>query len=213
MKFQKKELIPFAIVLVLFIVSFYLYPTMPEKMPTHWNAKGEIDGYGNRFMGLFLIPMILLAILIVFLIIPQIEVYRKNIESFKDYFYGFKIVFLLFFVVIYTAALLPNFGIDINMNYIIIPALAVLFYYVGYILKFTKRNFFIGIRTPWTLSSEKVWDKTHQLGSKLFKAFSIIILSSLFFKNSLMWFVLAPIIALIVILFVYSYLEYKKIKD
>lgn len=210
MKFEKKELIPFILIIILFIASYYLYPKMPERMPTHWNFQGEVNGYGSRFTALFLMPIILTAIYLLFLLLPKIEVYQENFEKFKNYFYGFKIAFMLFFITIYIAILLPNFGINVNMGYVMIPTLAVLFFYIGYMLKFTKRNYFVGIRTPWALANEKVWDKTHQLGSRLFMLFSLIMPFALFFTKMVLWFIFIPLIALVLFLFVYSYLEYKK---
>ena len=210
MKFDKKELIPITLITLLFAVSFYLYPKMPERMPIHWNAAGEINNYGNRFLGLFLMPVFLAAIYVLFLFLPRIMVYQKNFEKFKNHFYGFKIVFLLFFITIYIATLLPNFGINVNFGYIVAPALAILFLYIGYMLKFAKRNYFIGIRTPWTLANEKVWDKTHELGSKLFIIKAIVILSAVFFPKRMIWFILLPIIAVVSFLFVYSYILYRK---
>lgn len=210
MKFEKKELIPFILIVILFITSYYLYPKMPERMPTHWNAQGEVNGYGSRFTALFLIPIILTVIYLFFLLLPKIEVYQENFEKFKNYFYGFKIVFMLFFITIYIAILLPNFGINVNMGYIMIPALAILFFYIGYTLKFIKRNYFVGIRTPWALANEKVWDKTNQLGSRLFMLFALIMFLILFFPQNALWLFLVPLIAIILFLFVYSYMEYKK---
>ena len=83
---------------------------------------------------------------------------------------------------------------------------------MGGFLKTAKRNWFIGIRTPWTLSNDKVWDKTHQLGSKLFMASGIISLLGLFKSKCLIWFLLVPVLLSTLILFVYSYLEWKKLK-
>lgn len=213
MKFDKKEIPLIILIILMFVVSLYLYPKMPERMPTHWNAAGEVDSYGNRFVGLFLMPIFLVVIYLLFLIIPIIEVYQENFKKFKNYFYGFKIVLILFFIVIYITTLLPNFGINVNMGLVMIPALAVLFFYIGYMLKFTKRNYFVGIRTPWALANEKVWDKTHQLGSKLFMLLAFIMLSAIFFPKQFIWFILVPLIALILFLFIYSYLEYKKEVD
>jgi len=210
MKFDKKELPLVILIIIIFITSFYLYSKMPEKMPTHWDAAGEVDGYGNRFVGLFLIPIFLVGFYLLFLFLPKIMVYQKNFEKFKNYFYGFKVVFILFFITVYIAMLLPNFGIHKNMSYFMIPAISILFFYVGYMLKFAKRNYFIGIRTPWTLASEKVWDKTHQLGSKLFMTFALIMLSSIFFVKQMVWFILIPLITMVLYLFIYSYLEYRK---
>jgi uncharacterized membrane protein len=208
----KKELPLIILIIAVFITSIYLYPKMPDQMPTHWNAKGEVDDYGSRFMGLFLMPIFLAGIYLLFQFLPKIMVYQKNFEQFKDHFYGFKVLLVLFFVTIYTATLLPNFNIDINMGYVMIPAISVLFFYIGIMLKHTKRNYFIGIRTPWTLADEGVWDKTHQLGSKLFKIMALIMVSSIFFIDQMMWFILVPVISLVLYLFLYSFLEYRKTK-
>ncbi len=210
MRFEKKELPLILIILAMFLSSFFLYSQMPERMPTHWNSEGEVDGYGNRFMGLFFMPILLSAIYLLFLFLPKMMVYRKNFEGFRGYFFGFKVVFILFFVVIYISTLLPNLGIDVNMNYVMIPALAVLFFYMGHMLKYVKRNYFIGIRTPWTMASEDVWDKTHILASKMFKLFALIIFSALFVPDMFVWFLLAPLGFIVLYLLTYSYQEYKK---
>jgi uncharacterized membrane protein len=209
---EKKELALITAIVVMFLVSLYLYPIMPDKMPVHWNGAGEIDGYGSKFMALFLFPLVLAGIYLLFLFLPKLMIYKENFQKFKSQFFGFKLIFILFFITIYISTLLPNIGITINMSYIMIPALAVLFFYIGYMFKFTKRNYFIGIRTPWTLASENVWDKTHKLGSKLFMIASLFMLSAILFKKAFVWFILIPILSIVVVLFVYSYLEYKKEK-
>ena len=84
------------------------------------------------------------------------------------------------------------------------------FIFIGFILRKVKRNFFIGIRTPWTLSSDVVWDKTHKLGSKLIIHSGIITLIGIFFQNYMLWFILTPIIVSAIILLIYSYLEFRK---
>jgi len=91
-----------------------------------------------------------------------------------------------------------------------IPAMAALFYYCGILVENAKRNWFIGIRTPWTLSNEKVWEKTHKLGGKLFKAAAIIILFGIVLKGYALLFILVPVIFVSFYLIVYSYVEYQK---
>jgi uncharacterized membrane protein len=98
------------------------------------------------------------------------------------------------------------------MNPMIIPALAILFFYLGILVENTKRNWFIGIRTPWTLSSDKIWDKTHKFGGKLFKIGALVSLIGIFFKDLGFLFVLVPIFLISIYLIVYSYLEFRKSK-
>ena len=213
MKFDKKELIIITLILTMFIVAFYFYPRVPDQVPTHWNAKGEVDDYNSKFFGLFFMPILMTAIYLLFLIIPKIAVFRKNVEEFYDkYFFGFKLVFVLFFAVIYTAMILATLGYKIKMTYFVIPAISMLFFYIGYMLQFAKRNYFIGIRTPWTLSNDEVWEKTHKLGSKLFMFKGVIILSSLFFEEYAILLLIVLVAASVTFLFVYSFLEYKKVE-
>ena len=97
-----------------------------------------------------------------------------------------------------------------DFNLALVPALGLLFIFIGSVLPKLKRNWFIGIRTPWTMSDDIVWENTHKLGSKLFMITGIIIMIGLLFENQLMWFILVPIGALVVWLFVYSYLDYSR---
>jgi uncharacterized membrane protein len=94
-----------------------------------------------------------------------------------------------------------------------IPAIAVLWFCMGVLLAHTKRNWFVGIRTPWTLSSDIVWNKTHKLGGLLFKVTALMTLFGLFFgRPALLFFIIIPLILIVIITSVYSYVEYRKTK-
>ena len=88
------------------------------------------------------------------------------------------------------------------------PALAVLWFCLGVFLKRAKRNWFVGIRTPWTLSSDLVWDKTHQVGGRLFQVTAPIILISIWFQDKLFYFLFIPVMATILFCVIYSYILY-----
>jgi len=87
-----------------------------------------------------------------------------------------------------------------------------LFFYIGILCENTKRNWFIGIRTPWTLSSDEVWKKTNKKGGKLFKISGLIVFTGVFLKNYLIFLILIPIISVTIYTFIYSYIEYQKEK-
>jgi len=93
---------------------------------------------------------------------------------------------------------------------VVVPALAVLLYYTGVLLEHAKMNWFIGIRTPWTMSNERVWNHTHKRGAKLFKASSLIVLVGLLATNWAVIILLATIITMTVYLVAYSYYDYKQ---
>jgi uncharacterized membrane protein len=207
---KKTTIIISGILLLSFIVGLYFYPQIPAKMASHWNIKGEVDGYMSKFWGTFLIPFMLLGLSLVFLAIPRIDPLKENIEKFRKYYDGFIIIFLIFMLAVHLQVILWNIGIHISPNVMMPIGLGLLFFYIGILCENAKRNWFIGIRTPWTLSSDKVWDKTNKLGGKLFKIAGVVALFGIFFRSYTMYFVLVPAISFAVYTIVYSYLEYRK---
>ena len=212
MKPKKTNLIIISLILLSFIIGIYLYPKMPERMASHWNIKGEADDYLSKFWGVFLIPLISIGLFLLYLIIPQIDPLKENIKKFRKYFDGFFILLFLFLFYIYLLTIFWNLGLKFNIAQAIVPALAILFYYCGVLLEKAKRNWFIGIKTPWTLSSDKVWDKTHRLGGKLFKIAGLFVLLGIFFKEYALWFILMPVIIVTFYAIIYSYFEYRKLQ-
>jgi len=208
---NKKTTIIISVILLLsFVVGLYFYPQIPAKMATHWNAHGEVDGYMSKFWGAFFIPFILVGITLIFVTIPMVDPLKANIEKFRKYYDGFIIIFLIFMLSVHLQVILWNIGIRISPNVMLPIGLGLLFFYIGILCENAKRNYFIGIRTPWTLNSDKVWDKTHKIGGKLFKIAGIIAFIGIFFRSYAMFFILVPAMSAAVYSIVYSYLEYRK---
>jgi uncharacterized membrane protein len=181
-------------------------------MASHWNINGEVDGYMSSFWGLFLMPILMIVFTALLFFIPKIDPEKKNIEKFYDEFERFIIVFNLFMAYVYVLTILWNIGYNINMTASLMPAFAILFYFCGTLIGKAKRNYTIGIRLPWTLADDAVWDKTHKLGEKLFKVTALFVFFGTFFTQYAFALMFIPLIASIVYLFIYSYLEYRKIK-
>jgi len=207
---RKSEIVAMGIILFSFIVGIYLYPQMPERMASHWNAKGEVDGYMPKFWGLFLIPIVSMLIFLLFIVIPKIDPLKQNIEKFRKYYDGFVVLMIAYLFYIYLLTLLWNTGIRFSIVQLLVPAMGILFYYIGILVENAKRNWFIGIRTPWTLSSEKVWEKTHKIGGKLFKIAGIIAFIGIFFESYALFFIFIPVILVATYTIIYSYFEYQK---
>ena len=207
---KKINLAILIIILFSFGLAAYFYPYMPAKMASHWNAAGEVDGYMSKCWALYLMPSITVLMYFMFLLIPKIDPLKKNIEKFRPYFDWFVLLMVVFLFYIYLLTIAANLGYAFNMTTMMLPALGVLFIYIGFLVENAKRNWVIGIRTPWTLSSEKVWDKTHKLGARLFKAAGMLTFIGLVFQPYAIWIVLGS--ALIAGLYpvIYSYFEYQK---
>ncbi|EKD23819.1 MAG: hypothetical protein ACD_81C00177G0002 [uncultured bacterium] len=194
------------------IAAIGLYATMPERMATHWNAMGEADGHSGKLFGLFLVPLVMTAIQMLFAVLPKMDPLKSNSTIFKKQFEEFALLFAVFMAYLFGAILVWNKGVVFSMTTALVPAFAVLFYGIGILLHEVKRNWFMGIRTPWTMSSDVVWDKTHALGSKLFKACGLIILLGFLFPQYVIGLILIPIIISTIWTVLYSYLIFKKEK-
>ena len=207
---RKTEIFILGIILLSFIIGAYYYPLMPDRVASHWNAEGEANGYMPKFWGLFIMPILSLSLYFLFAIIPKIDPRRANIEKFRQYYDGFIAVLTAFLFYIYLLTIVWNLGIRFEMIRMLVPAFSALFYYLGILTANAKQNWFIGIRTPWTLSSEKVWDVTHKAGGTLFKIAGIAALLGLVFEKYAIWFVIAPVILISIYLVIYSYMLWKK---
>jgi uncharacterized membrane protein len=199
-----------ALVAVSFLLGAYVYPQMPEKVASHWDERGEVNGYMPRFWGVFFVPILSVVLLAIFLIIPAIDPLKANIQEFREYFDKFILLFFAFLLYVYILTLAWNLGFTFNMLALMAPAFGMLFYYLGVLVGHAKKNWSIGIRTPWTMSSEGVWEKTHKLGGKLFKLAGAIAIFGAVFQDYAIWLVLVPVLGVSAYLFVYSYLEFKK---
>jgi len=207
---RKSEITILGIILLSFIISIYFYPQMPEKIASHWNAQGQVDGYMSKFWGLFLMPFILVGLALLFVAIPRIDPLKANIEKFRKYYDGFIILFFIFMLSIHFQVILWNLGIRISPNVIVPIGIGILFFYTGILCENVKRNWFIGIRTPWTLSNERVWEKTHKIGGELFKITGVITFIGVFFQRYMLFFIFVPLISVAAYTIVYSYIEYQK---
>jgi len=209
---NKAEWVLITIILASYAIGIIIYPLMPELMASHWNASGEVDSYMPKFWGVFLMPIISTVMVILFHYIPSIDPLKENIKKFRKYFDKFIIMITLFLAYIYALTLAWSMGLRFDMSIQIIPGLAILFYYTGILIGHAKQNYFIGIRTPWTLANETVWNKTHKKGARLFKTISIMILIGLLAPDYAFAIMMTLILSATLYLVIYSYVEYTKIK-
>lgn len=200
------------VILLAFATAWYFYPLLPDQVASHWNTQGQVDGYMSKFWGLFLMPILMIVFTILFFVIPNIDPEKKNIEKFWGEFDKFIIVFNLFMLYVYVLTILWNIGYSINMTAALMPAFTILFWFCGSLIGKAKRNYTIGIRVPWTLASDAVWDKTHRVGEKLFKLVALTTLLGAFFVDYAFWLLFVPLFASVIFLIIYSYLEYRKEK-
>lgn len=194
------------------LAGLLLWNRLPDPMASHWGLNDEVNGYISKFWGVFLMQLITLGMFLLFLIVPNIDPLKANIAQFRDVFNLFIALIVAFMTYIYILSLRWNLGYtDFAMSKAMLPALGILFFFVGYMFRKAKRNFFIGIRTPWTLSSDRVWDETHRIGSALFMISGILAFIGSFFGGMIaFWFLFVPLIGSTLITVVYSYVLYQR---
>jgi uncharacterized membrane protein len=194
------------------LAGLLLWNRLPDSMASHWGVNDEVNGYISKFWGVFLMPLITLAMLVLFLVVPSIDPLKANIAQFRQVFNLFIVLIVAFMVYIYGLTLAWNLGFTgFAMSRAMLPALGLLFIFVGFMLRQAKRNFFIGIRTPWTLSSDTVWNETHRLGAVLFMISGALAFLGAFFSGvTAFWLMFIPLIGSSLFLVVYSYVLYRR---
>jgi len=200
-----------AIILASVVLGIYVYPLLPEKMASHWGAEGEVNGYMPKFWGVFLMPMISVALFALLAVVPRVDPKKKNIEKFRKYYDIFMVLFFVFLNYLYALTLIWNFGVQFNMTQMLAPAFGMLFYAVGVMVGHADTNWSIGIRTPWTLSNETVWKKTHAIGGRMFKYSAVIAACGFVLPDYAILLMIVPVIFTALFTVVYSYVEYTKI--
>lgn len=194
------------------IAGLLLWNRLPDQMASHWNINDEVDGYMSKFWGVFMVPLITLGMFLLFLVIPAIDPLNANIAQFRESFNLFIVLFVAFMLYIYGLTLAWSLGYTgFKMSASMLPAIGLLFIFIGFMLRQAKRNFFIGIRTPWTLSSDRVWEKTHRIGSLLFMlSGALAVIGSFFGGATALSMVMVPILGSTIFLVIYSYVLYKQ---
>lgn len=199
------------ITLVSFTVGFYLYPLLPAEIASHWGMNGEVNGYMSKFLGLFLMPIIMIVLSIFLFWLPKIDPMKENIVTFRKYYDGVIVGIILFLFYIHLLTILWNTGYHFNMGKMIVPPFAFMWYMLGVALPNIKQNWFMGIRTPWTLANVRVWDETHKWSRKIFQYSALVALFGFLLPSYLMfWFLIIPIIFSSIGSVIYSYILFKK---
>ncbi len=197
--------------LIPIFIGILLYDKLPDMIPIHWNTQGEIDGYATKFTTVFLLPAFIFAIDILVKIITLFDP-KNAIEANKH----MKVVITFILPIISLLASLASFtvalGNDININTYVFTLIGILFILLGNYMPKTKQNYTIGVKTPWTLSSEYNWNKTHRLSGFTFTIAGFLFLLSAFMPVNA-FFIIIIITITILLPLLYSFLLYKKYGD
>ena len=211
MKINKTVVTVSLVVIVTWVIAWIYDPRLPDPVPSHWNIRGEVDGFMPKPWGVYLLPLISTVVSALLLFLPKIAPQGfklKKATKIYELLVLVNAVFLLgVMILVFEAGL--NQSIDLNQWMMLL--LGALFVLVGNYLSKVPKNFFLGIRTPWTLSSDQVWYKTHRLGSWSFVLAGLAMMVGGIMEWSISW-LIGFLVAAALVPVIYSLWAYKKIE-
>lgn len=165
---SKADLTAIVLLVGMALTAVVLWPVAPDRLLVHWNAAGQIDRWAGKAEGLLLLPVATAAIYLMLWGLPRLDPRREHVVAFRGVLAVLRLTLVGFMAAVYAAALAIGFGHPVDMGYLTGLAIGLLFVIMGNYLPKVPSNWFVGIRTPWTLSSERSWNQTHRLAGKAF---------------------------------------------
>lgn len=204
------ELALLFLIAAMFAAAILVWPNAPSDIPVHWTASGEVDRYGGKVEGLLGLPLMSLAIYLLMRFMPRIDPGRANYARFSGAYTAMRVGIQALLAVIHAVVLAWISGRRIDVSQIVPLGIGALFVLLGAVLGKVRPNWFVGIRTPWTISSKRSWVRTHRLGGWLFMALGILfVLTGAFRLGRFGPVVLAAVVGVVVVLSVYSYFVWR----
>jgi uncharacterized membrane protein len=155
-----------AVILATLAGTLVAYPQLPAIVPMHWNAHGQVDSWGPKWQLLVFAPGIMLGLVALFAALPWLSPKKFDVESFRPTYLYIMIVMVAMFAYIQILSLLAALGLALDIGRAAEGGISLFIALLGNVLGRVRRNFYVGIRTPWTIANERVWNVTHRLAAK-----------------------------------------------
>ncbi|MCI0517906.1 MAG: SdpI family protein, partial [Woeseiaceae bacterium] len=203
-----------SLVLIALTVALTLawYPQLPDPMPIHWNAAGEVDGYMPKAWGVAMLPATAAFMFLVMKLVLLLSPKQHKTDELLRMTALFQVLLTGFMCTIAVLVLLESMGHDTMLDRVIFGGIGLILVVVGATIGKVRKNFFLGIRTPWTMWSDEVWDRTHRLGGKLFMLAGLLLFINAFVRLDLRL-TLPVVVVLMLIPVVYSWIIYRGLRD
>lgn len=208
----KSESLIILLLLISIAASFWFYQQMPAQVPIHWGINGQADGWGSREFAAFFFPALIVGMYLLLILIPFLDPKKERYAEFTKAYWAIRFLLVLFLIYIYFISSLIGIGYNISISKSIAAGMGVLYLVMGNYLGKIRPNWFVGIRTPWTMSSEEVWTKTHRLGGKLFVLAGFLCILGIILPSAWAFIlIVGSVLLAALITVVYSYIIYKKL--
>jgi uncharacterized membrane protein len=199
-----------AMTAIAFVATLYLYKTLPERIPVHWNIRGQIDGYGDKSWAVFLMPGTMAGMILLFAALPWLSPKPFEVDSFRNTYLFIMVLVVGLFGYIHALMMIAASSRPMDFPRALLGGVFLFFALMGNVMGKIKRNFYVGLRVPWTLANDRVWNDTHRMAAWLWVAAGLI--GFVFAMAG--WFILAfvPLGIAVVVPIVYSFLLYRRLE-
>ncbi len=192
-------------------VSIWAYPQLPPTVATHWNLRGTPDGFSSRAMAVSIIPIVILLMMGLFRVLPRLDPRRENYSRFIGTYWLICNAIIAFMLIAHGMIIASGLGYSLNIDRLMPIGLGLLFVILGNFFTRVEPNWFVGIRTPWTLSSDTVWRKTHRTGGWLMVLGGFAVAACAFLPHgAFLPLFITAILVMVVIPIVQSYILWKR---
>ncbi len=202
------------LILGMFVMAAASWTSAPDRIPVHWNIAGQVDRYGGKVEGLLAIPLLALGLYVLMILLPRIDPGRANYQRFAGVYSLIRTLLTVMFAALYSVVLLWVRGIHVDVSLVVPVLIGAFFILIGNYMGKIRPNWFVGIRTPWTISSKRSWVRTHRMGGRVFILMGLVLV--LVGVMRAQWaanLAFAVIILGIIWTFVYSYLVWRNDPD
>jgi len=209
----KTNKIIISIILISIIATGFIYGSLPDKIPFHWNINGEIDAWTGKIFSWF-IAILPLAIYFLMIRIPEIDPKKESYSKHKKAYELLMVILVLSFTMLHWIVIFSALGYQISVSRIIPMGIGFLFIIMGNYMGQIRPNYSFGIKTPWTLANEIVWKKTHRIGGFAFILSGLIfIIAGIINRSYSFILAISSIFLAVIYIIVFSYFEYRKRKE
>jgi uncharacterized membrane protein len=163
------------VVVLSWVIAFLALPHLPEVIPIHWGLHGEANGFADKFSGILGLPVIITLVMVLLIVLPRFRSMEFSLEAFRDIYAMMIFATIAMIFSIEAMVIVSALGVDLPVATIISLLIGFLFIAMGGMMPHIRRNTIMGIRLPWTLASEEVWNRTHEYGGRIFMAAGVLV--------------------------------------
>ncbi|MBX6378426.1 MAG: SdpI family protein [Clostridia bacterium] len=189
----------------------WAYPRLPARVPIHWDVRGRPDGFGSAVFAAFFPTFLAVAVFALMTILPAVDPRRENYAGFAGFYRWLKFLIVGVIVLVHLVSLGYGLGYPVSVDRVVAAAVSLLLLFIGSGMGTLRHNYFVGIRTPWTLADERVWRDTHRSCAYAWMGAGLVGLGGSFFGGIVAFAVLlGGVLAATGFSLVYSYYSFRR---